>query len=90
MILNEQERQQRIKELTGKIIKVQIIGSIGPILFGLALYAIFGAQGDAFHPLLNDMDIVYSMLIISCVIMLWEVVTFIRLVMQRNALQKKE
>jgi len=89
MIYNEQEKQQQLKTISKKIIKVQILGAPGTILLGLALYAIFGAEGDAFHPLLNNMDVVYSMLIIGIVIMVWEFVTFISLVRKRAELTKE-
>ena len=87
---NKQEKAQQIKENTAKFIKVQIIGSIGTILVGLALYAIFGAQGDAFHPLLNDMEVVNGMLIVGSVIMIWQYVTIIPLMKKRVALSKME
>ena len=86
---NEQEKQQQIKDITRKIVKVQILGAPGTILLGLALYAIFGANGDAFHPLLNDMDVVYSILIIGIVIMAWEFMTFISLIRKRAELTKE-
>jgi len=86
---NEQEKQQQIKDITRKIVKVQILGAPGTILLGLALYAIFGANGDAFHPLLNDMDVVYSMLILGIVIMAWEFMTFISLIRKRAELTKE-
>ena len=85
---NEQERQQKIKEISNKIVKIQILAAPGTILLGLALYAIFGANGDAFHPLLNNMDVVYSMLVIGVVIMVWEFLTFISLIRKRAELMK--
>jgi len=87
-MINEAERAQQLKEISQKMIKVQVMGAIGPILFGLALYAIFGANGDAFHPLLNNMDVVYSMLITGGAIMLWEFVVFIGLAKKRASLEK--
>jgi len=89
MIYNEQEKQQQLNEISKKIVKVQILGAPGTILLGLALYAIFGAQGDAFHPLLNNMDVVYSMLFIGIAIMVWELITFIALVRKRAELTKE-
>jgi len=86
---NEQEKQQQIKDITRKIVKVQILGAPGTILLGLALYAIYGANGDAFHPLLNDMDVVYSMLILGIVIMAWEFLTFISLIRKKAELTKE-
>lgn len=90
MVINEAERAQQLKETTAKFIKVQLIGSIGTILVGLALYAIFGAQGNAFHPLLNDSDVVNGMLIVGIVIMGWQFVTIIPLMKKRIKLSKPE
>jgi len=85
---NEAERQQQIKQVTNKIVKIQILGAPGAILVGLAMYAIFGANGDAFHPLLNNMDVVYSMLVIGVAIMAWEFLTFISLLRKKAELMK--
>ncbi|MCK4744412.1 MAG: hypothetical protein KAT25_11375 [Sulfuriflexus sp.] len=87
-MINEAERAQQLKEITAKFIKVQLIGSIGTILVGLALYAIFGAQGNAFHPLLNDTDVAHGMLIVGGVIMVWQYATIIPLMKKRVKLTK--
>jgi len=84
--MNEAEKAQQLKQNTYKMIKVQVMGSIGSILLGLALYGIFAAKGNAFHPLLNDPDVLYSMLITGAVIMAWEIVVFISIVKQRAVL----
>ena len=89
-MINEAERAQQLKEITAKFIKVQLIGSVGTILVGLALYAIFAAQGNAFHPLLNDRDVAHGMLIVGGVIMLWQYVTIIPLMKKRIVLSKKD
>ena len=61
-----------LKNIRKKIIMTQLIGAPGAIFIGLALYAIFGANGDAFHPLLNDESIVNSLLIVGVAIELWQ------------------
>jgi len=80
-------KQEELDYITKKIVKIQILGAPGAILVGLAFYAIFGAQGDAFHPLLNNMNIVYTMLVIGAMIMVWEFVTFWGLLKQKTKLQ---
>jgi len=87
-MINEQEKKQRIKEITSKMVKVQIFGAPGTILVGLALYGIFGANGNAFHPLLNNMDVVYGMFIVGGAIMVWEFIAYISLLKERNELTK--
>jgi len=87
---NEAEKQQQLKDISSKIVKIQILGAPGTILVGLALYAIFGANGDAFHPILNNMDVVYSMMLIGIAIMVWEFATFISLLRKRAKLVKDD
>jgi len=40
-------------------------------MLGLGLYAKFAADGDAFHPLLNNDSVVNSMLVAGAAMMLW-------------------
>jgi len=80
-------KQEELAHITKQIIKIQIIGAPGTIMFGLALYAIFGANGDAFHPLLNDMNIVYTLLGVGLLIMVWEFVIFLKLLGKKTRLQ---
>jgi len=82
-------KQEELDYITKKIVKIQILGAPGTIMLGLAFYAIFGAQGDAFHPLLNDMNVVYSMLGLGVVITVWEFMTFWKLIKQKKKLQSE-
>ena len=68
----------------------QLIGAPGAIFIGLALYAIFGANGDAFHPLLNDKTIVNSLLIIGIAIELWQFYVIIPLFKKQAKLLREE
>lgn len=84
------DNEQRLKKIAKLINRVKIIGSAGPILIGLAVYGIWGASGNAFHPLLNDTDVSYSMLCIGVVVIIWEFVKLIALFKQRANLAVKD
>lgn len=79
-----------LKNIKKKIIMTQLIGAPGAIFIGLALYAIFGANGDAFHPLLNDKTIVNSLLIIGIAIELWQFYVIIPLFKKQSKLLREE
>ena len=87
-MINEAERAQQLKEVTAKLIKVQMFGAIGWILVGFAMYGIWGAEGNAFHPLLNDSNVVYGMLYVGIAIMVVEMVVYIPLLKKRIELTK--
>jgi len=87
-MINEAERAQQIKEVTANLVKIQVFGAIGWILVGLAMYGIWGAQGNAFHPLLNDSDVVYGMLYVGIAIMVVEFAIYIPLLRKRIVLTK--
>ena len=85
MISNNEAELNDIKK---KIVKTQIIGAPGAILLGLGLYGIFGANGDAFHPLLNDKSIVNSLLIVGVAIELWQLYVLIPLFKKQSKLSR--
>ena len=62
----------------------------GAILIGVSLYAIFEAKGDAIHPALNNLSIVYYMLIFVIVIEVWQLFKIIPLLKKRAKLSKIE
>ena len=79
------------EELVGikkKIIKTQLIGTPGAILIGLGLYGMFGANGDAFHPLLNNEVFVQRILIIGAVIEIWQFYVLMPLFKRQSKLAK--
>lgn len=90
MIYNEQEKQQALKDINKRLIKIQFIGAIGNILLGLALYGIWGAQGDAFLPILNNMDVVYSMMVVGIMIIVWQFANYFPLIKKRIELTKAD
>lgn len=63
--------EQRIREIDRQIIVISAIDAPGTILLGLGLYGKFAADGEAFHPLLNEQAVVNSMLLLGLVIMIW-------------------
>ena len=85
MISNNEDELNNIKK---KIVKTQIIGAPGAILLGLGLYGLFGANGDAFHPLLNYKSIVNSLLIVGVAIELWQLYVLIPLFKKQSKLSR--
>ncbi|WP_126456016.1 hypothetical protein [Sulfuriflexus mobilis] len=81
--------EEQLKHIKSKIVKIQIIGAPGTILLGLGLYGMFGAQGNAFHPLLNDLNIVYGLLGVGATIALWQLFTLIPLWRKQSRLVKE-
>jgi hypothetical protein len=81
---------QRLKEIEKKIVWVAIIDFPGAVLAGLALYAIFNANGDAFLPILNNETVVYAMLAVGAAIMLWGSMKTLSLVRERARLHKEK
>lgn len=80
----QEERNKLKKEYT----QTQIIGAPGMILIGLGLYGVFGAKGNAFHPILNDLNTCYAMLAVGGVIAAWEAVTVFKISRKQAALDK--
>ena len=67
----EDSKEYELAQIQKKISLTSIIETPGVAMVGLGLYGKFGANGDAFHPLLNDMDIVNGMLVVGGIIMVW-------------------
>jgi hypothetical protein len=68
-----------LKAIQRKMVQSQIISAPAMILIGLALYGLFGADGQAIHPLLDDVTTLYVMLVIGVVIELWQLSVFLPL-----------
>ena len=67
-----------VNAIKSQILKIQIIEAPGSILFGLGLYGMFVADGDAFLPILNDPSYVNLFLVIGGLVMGWGVVQTIK------------
>jgi hypothetical protein len=83
------DKQQRQQALTMKLVRVSMIGSLGWILLGLAIYAIWGAKGDAFLPILNDPNVANGMLILGVVIVAWETRQILGILKEKKDLQSR-
>ena len=86
LYLNKEE----LNQIQKNIFKLNLIGSFGAILLGLGLYGIFGADGDAFHPLLNDSNFVYGILTVGVVIQIWEFSKLIPLLKRKHKLANEK
>lgn len=68
-----------LKAIQRKMVQSQIISAPAMLLIGLALYGLFGADGQAFHPLLDDVTTLYVMLVVGIFIELWQLSVFLPL-----------
>lgn len=82
--------EQRIAEIEKELLKVSIIDAPGVLMLGLGLYGKFGADGNAFHPLLNNPDVYHGLLVVGAAIAAWCAYKFIRLSKEKLALERKE
>ena len=57
------QKQEQLKDITKQITVLSLINTPGQIALGLGLYGYFAANGDAFHPLLNDENVVMGLLV---------------------------
>jgi len=72
-----------------KITLIAVAETPGFILFGLGIYAKFAANGDAFHPLLNNENTVNIILGIGISIMAICAFSILKLSIKRNRLIKE-
>lgn len=75
---------EKLVQINKKVVITQLIGTPGAILLGLGIYGMFGANGDAFHPLLNDEIFVKNILIIGAAIEIWQLYVLIPLFKKRS------
>ncbi|GGX47767.1 hypothetical protein [Saccharospirillum salsuginis] len=72
------------KTIQKQLLKYQLFSTPAVVLIGLGLYGLFGAQGDAFLPILNDQGVVYSFLGGGIALEIWVLLKIIPLVRHRN------
>lgn len=85
--MNESSSMTR-EEIQKKMILVQLLGAPGTIMVGLALYGIFGANGDAFWSPLNNTFVTYNMLGIGGLIVVWETAQILKLAKLKKAMSE--
>lgn len=85
MDINNEEQLRTVKL---QIVKTQMLGAPGMIMLGFGLYGMFGANGNAFHPLLNDVNIVYGLLAVGAAIQIWQFFKVIPLIIKQSQIQK--
>ena len=67
--MNPVERTSNSNNINQSIIMFGAIDAIGTVLLGLGFYAKFGAQDNAFHPLLNNPTIVNTLIVVGAILM---------------------
>ena len=81
---------EKLVQINKKVVITQLIGTPGAILLGLGIYGMFGANGDAFHPLLNDEIFVKNILIIGAAIEIWQLYVLIPLFKKRSEIIRND
>ena len=81
--------EQELKEIQRQFTIQSIIDAPGCLLLGLGLYAKFEAKGDAFHPLLNDSNVVNGMLFVGALILAYSAVKLFKLAKRQKEIEKQ-
>jgi hypothetical protein len=82
-------KDEELRRIQKKFILTSIIGAPGGILVAFGLYGIFGANGDAFIAILNDRNYAEGFVVAGGLIMLWQMITVVRLVKRRSEIEKR-
>ncbi|MCB1983850.1 MAG: hypothetical protein H6936_09645 [Burkholderiales bacterium] len=61
-------KENELVEIKKSIIKTQFVSMIAVTLIGLGVYGIFVAKGNAFHPVLNNQEILNAMLVVGIIL----------------------
>lgn len=83
-------KEEELNHIRTKIIVLQVIDFPGAIMLGLGLYALFGANGNAFIDILNNQTVAYALTGSGAAIMVWVMVKMIPLFKRKAELQKAE
>ena len=81
-----EEDKLSLDEVKKKIMIINILIAPAAIALGLGLYGVFGAKGNAFHPLLNNMNFSYTLIGIGALIELIGTLKLIPLFKLQNKL----
>jgi len=79
-----------LESVNKELSKLKIIGYLSSVMLGLGLYGLFYADGNAFHPLLNNLNILYGLVTVGAAISIWETIVFIKLTKRKSKLIREE
>lgn len=81
--------QKRARELSRKIIFLQILFAPGAIMLGLGAYAMYGADGAAFIEILNNREAQFALIGLGVILLIIEGFLVIPLAVEKDRLTKK-
>lgn len=79
----------QLQTLKQQLAKVQLIEAPGTIMFGLGVYGKFAANGNAFHPLLNDPGVVSMLLGAGGTVMAWGTYKLVIILREMQRVKKR-
>ncbi len=81
--------EDQLKKLQKEQIKASVQEMPGTIMLGLGLYGKFAANGNAFHPLLNEPTNVNLLLVLGAAIMAWGGYKFFKVTREISLLKEQ-
>ena len=82
-------KESELSDIKNSIIRTQFVSMIAMTLIGLGVYGIFVAKGNAFHPLLNNQDILNTMLVVGIILEIRHIFQLIPLLKRYSHLKRK-
>jgi len=76
----------KLKEIERKIIRTGLLEAPGYFMLALGLYAKLIARGHAFHPALNNPEVIRFLLVVGIMIVAWGSIRIISLIRQKSKL----
>ena len=83
-------REEEMKQVRKDLLVLQIIDMPATVLVGLGLYAVFGANGNAFPEQLNNQNLAYGAIIVGGVVMVWCMIKMLPLLKRKAQLANEE
>lgn len=80
----EKSTKQIEQEFQKKFLSIVSVEFLGTVLLGLGLYGKFAANGDAFHPLLNNSNVTTAMIAAGVLVYLWGAMEFVKAVHKKR------
>ncbi|MDR4515965.1 MAG: hypothetical protein MRK00_00985 [Nitrosomonas sp.] len=81
-------KEKELVEIKKSIIKTQFVSMIAVTLIGLGVYGIFVAKGNAFHPVLNNQEILNVMLAVGIILEIRHIFQLIPLLKRHAELKR--